>query len=69
MTSQRGTVIFVGLMIAFFGTFIWFVVTETEPRRDARLERQLEMIRTAQGIDDLRPLLEEIVRRQRNDYK
>lgn len=67
--GQRGTFIFVGLMIMFFGTFIWFVATESEPRRDARLERQLATIRTAQSIDDLRPLLEEIVRRQRNDYK
>lgn len=67
--GQRGTFIFVGLMIMFFGTFIWFVTTEAEPRRDARLERQLATIRTAQSIDDLRPLLEEIVRRQRNDYR
>lgn len=67
--GQRGTFIFVGLMVMFFGTFIWYVVTETEPRRDARLERQLTTIRGAQSIDDLRPLLEEIVRRQRNDYR
>ena len=69
MTGQRGTVIFVGLTIAFFGTFIWYMASVGEPRRDARLEHQLEMIRTAQSIDDLRPLLEEIVRRQRRDYK
>jgi hypothetical protein len=67
--GQRGTFIFVGLMVMFFGTFIWYVATETEPRRDARLERQLATIREARSIDDLRPLLEEIVRRQRNDYK
>lgn len=67
--GQRGTFIFVGLMLAFFVPFIWWVATETEPRRDARLERQLAMIRDAQTIDDLRPLLEEIVRRQRSDYR
>ena len=67
--GQRETFIFVGAMLAFFVPFIWWVATEAEPRRDARLERQLGMIREAQTIDDLRPLLEEIVRRQRNDYK
>jgi len=67
--NARSTYIFVGLMLAVFVPLIWFVVTETEPRRDARLERQLATIRSAQTIDDLRPLLEEIVRRQRNDYR
>lgn len=56
-------------MIAVFGPVIWFAESVSEPARSARLERQLEMIRTAQSIDDLRPLLEEIVRRQRVDYR
>ena len=69
MTSWRGVLVFVGVMITFFGTFIWYMASVGEPRRDARMERQLETIRTAQSIDDLRPLLEEIVRKQRVDYK
>jgi len=69
MTSRQGALVFSGVMITFFGTFIWYMASVGEPRRDARLERQLEMIRTAQSIDDLRPVLEEIVRRQRRDYK
>ena len=67
--GQRGTFIFVGCMLAFFVPFIWFIATKSEPARDARMVRQLELIRSAQTIDDLRPVLEEIVRRQRNDYR
>lgn len=69
MTTQREIFIFVGLTIVLFGSVIWYAGSVSEPARDARLERQLAMISTAQSIDDLRPLLEEIVRRQRNDYK
>lgn len=56
-------------MLAFFVPFIWFIATKSEPARDARMARQLELIRSAQTVDDLRPVLEEIVRRQRNDYR
>ena len=45
------------------------IIFKGEPRRDDTLARQLQVIRDAQTIDDLRPLLEEIVRKQRNDYR
>lgn len=67
--EQRGVFILVGLMVVLVGSFVWFATTKSEPARDARLERQLATIREARSIDDLRPLLEEIVRKQRNDYR
>lgn len=67
--SNRSTILFVGLMLVFFVPLVWFVATADESKRAVRMERQLELIRSAQTIDDLRPLLEEIVKRSRHDYK
>ena len=40
-----------------------------EPRRDARLEAQLMIIREARTVDDLKPVLEQIVRHNRGSYR
>lgn len=45
---------------------IW---SSLEPRRDALLENQLQQIAQAETVDDLKPILEQIVRKQRHDYK
>lgn len=40
-----------------------------EPRRDERLEAQLTAIREAATVDDLKPVLEQIVRHNRGSYR
>ena len=40
-----------------------------EPRRDQRLEAQLTAIREAATVDDLKPVLEQIVRHNRGSYR
>jgi hypothetical protein len=65
----RIVTVFFAIMAVALVSLIIYAATVSEPARDARLEHQLGLIHSARSIDDLRPLLEQIVRQQRNDYR
>ena len=66
---QKTTLVFVFGCVVTFGLALAFILTSVEAKREARLDRQLAAIQSAKTVDDLRPILEEIVRKQRMDYK
>lgn len=51
------------------GVGVVLLLTTDRSRRNLKLEQQVERINQAQTVDDLRPILLEIVRQQRNDYR
>lgn len=55
------------VIIPFAVVLLKFSTVDT--RRDALLQSQLQQIAQAQTVEDLKPLLEQIVRKQRHDYK
>lgn len=46
---------------------VWLLNDMADAPRQAKLEQRVERINQAQTVDDLRPILMEIVRRQRWD--
>jgi hypothetical protein len=61
--------IFWAVLILAMTGIILYIVAVGEPRRNATLERRLAEIDMAQTVEDLRPLLREIVKQQRHDYR
>lgn len=58
------------LFVSCMGIITAILIGSTmDPRRDVLLESQLQQIAHAQTVEDLRPILEQIVRKQRHDYK
>jgi hypothetical protein len=51
------------------GVGVVLLLTTDRSRRNLKLEQQVERINQAQTVDDLRPILLEIVRKQRHDYR
>lgn len=54
------------ILIIASGT-LW--LSTQDPKRDLKMETLVQTISAAQTVDDLKPILIEIVRKQRHDYR
>jgi hypothetical protein len=67
MKNVSVAVVIMSLILITVSGVLW--LSTQDPNRDLKMERQMQAIHAAQTVDDLKPILVEIVRKQRHDYR